>query len=584
MREKTTNINSFWFIVRQQMISQSSTKLLCAAGDSQSLNKGRNVLLQSFGGARIRPVNRITGRSSSTTSWTQAIGATVLDRYGTRSSGDQPRRLNEREEKEIDGERKRTSQNNTLDQESSQQNSSVLFNTAANGTAVELALRGYTWAGQLVHGIQRWWTQLEEERWRPMGALERARRFPNAMMALVVDDIVRYQTIIEAKNTAMNSWKVESEVASGRRTRLVGGGSKPLQALSKGERAHALSLLLPESREYHYGDGLDQLLSLTSKDHRMTHSTIMPWRQRQQQQQTIEDLSRLTPLILLWIPPILGFIPTILAIAAPQTFTRHFHNRYEVLQYSLIEEQQRRNEFTAVLGEGFGANSKELLERISHFFVSTPRGGENRTDQLAIAINDPIGLYETLFEFSSVFHRGRLAVCSSLDELPARYLQRLSVAMGTQSIGIPSVNQMMASVTPAPILRSQIRKGLFNLVESDALLLVEGHDQSKCESLTDQEVFDACLERNFPIALTGDIGKGPEVVNYNAMRRDLTDHMQYMASVHQHVLDKMLMRRNEQPSKERQDIHALSETSKERLGMFTVHIGILREHFKRQRN
>ena len=566
------------------MISQSSTKLLCAAGDSQSLNKGMNVLLQSFGGARIRPVNRITGRSSSTTSWTQAIGATVLDRYGTRSSGDQPRRLNEREEKEIDGERKRTSRNNALDQESGQQNSSVLFNTAANGTAVELALRGYTWAGQLVHGIQRWWTQLEEERWRPMGALERARRFPNAMMALVVDDIVRYQTIIEAKNTAMNSWKVESEVSSGRRTRLVGGGSKPLQVLSKGERAHALSLLLPESREYHYGDGLDQLLSLTSKDHRMTHSTIMPWRQRQQQQQTIEDLSRLTPLILLWIPPILGFIPTILAIAAPQTFTRHFHNRYEVLQYSLIEEQQRRNEFTAVLGEGFGANSKELLERISHFFVSTPRGGENRTDQLAIAINDPIGLYETLFEFSSVFHRGRLAVCSSLDELPARYLQRLSVAMGTQSIGIPSVNQMMASVTPAPILRSQIRKGLFNLVESDALLLVEGHDQSKCASLTDQEVFDACLERNFPIALTGDIGKGPEVVNYNAMRRDLTDHLQYMASVHQHVLDKMLMRRNEQPSKERQDIHALSETSKERLGMFTVHIGILREHFKRQRN
>ena len=422
-----------------------------------------------------------------------------------------------------------------------------------------------------VNRVERWWFKLLDEKWRPMTPLERARRFPEAMMALAIRDTVQYQNIVDAKNTRRNAWTTNAP------RNALWATSKPLHLISEQERAQVLSLLLAENREFHYGDDL----SKDDKGQRI--ATRVPWRQQYQQRLPVEDLGRLGPLILLWIPPIVGFIPTILSIAAPQVFTRHFHNAYEIVKYSLIEEQQRRQEFPAVLQKGLSSASTQSLHRLQTFFSKIPLSNDDNQTNLSMTafVQNPVGLYEALFGSSSVFQqRNSKALFSSLDDLPAPHIRHLALATGVyQSLRIPYLNQFMASMTPTALLRSQLRKILFTMVEEDAQLIVEGHERAQCTSLTDQEVLDACLMRNLPIVLDDEIERGPEVVQYHSMRLNLTDHLQCMASVYKHVLDTMRRQQGLAGELDQLEVHSLSESTKERLGMFAIHTAILRQEF-----
>jgi hypothetical protein len=73
------------------------------------------------------------------------------------------------------------------------------------------------------------------------------------------------------------------------------------------------------------------------------------------------------------------------------------------------------------------------------------------------------------------------------------------------------------------LLRSQVNRLSEIVCHDDALLLEEGHHCTHCQSLTDEEVSDACLLRGLPVNMddhTADV-----------RRQFLTDHLNMIADV-----------------------------------------------------
>lgn len=399
--------------------------------------------------------------------------------------------------------------------------------------------------------------------WRGMTAIERARHFPAAVGQLY-EDCVQYQSIEDALRTPTNVWhQTDTE---GTRYSL--------------HRKEALSLLSPGSSNFHHGDDIHNSKANKSKN---SSSPMLPWRQCVQQRQLVQDVTRVMIPLILWIPPIVGFIPTLLAVVAPRVaFTRHFHNDFEVVQFAIVDQEQRRVEFSRIV-QLLCQNSNHLYwnQYYSLYFSVTER------DAAGPLLLDAIGLYKAMFEESSPFHRSRLSGYVGLDDLPSNYVSHLALALGLyQSLPGPFLNEFMGKwVVPTFFLRAQVRKALYAMAEEDAQLLVEQQDQLHCRNLTDQEVLDACLMRNLPIVLvqehnggregTGQtlqeaLSRGPGVVDYSEMRKCLTQHLDTIAIVSEEVVKNVeIQHKGERPERQ-------SEIAKELTGLFAAHLSILR--------
>ena len=417
--------------------------------------------------------------------------------------------------------------------------------------------------------------------WRPMTPLERIQRFPLAMKALA-DNWQLHQYIVDASNSRpMNAWTRGRT----RKTSLVrtGDGDVTAETNNHGSSSSAistestLSMLLPGSHEFNHGD--DNAGGEKKQDVSDTPAAVLPWRQQVQKRQAVEDMSNMAGLALLWIPPIVGWIPTILAVVAPrQAYTRHFHSPYEVVQFAMMEQNQRFDAFDAVL-QRLCPGSEHLLEsHLKHFFSS------DQHDSAGPLLNDPMGLYNTLFEEYSPFHKSRLAGLSCLEELPVSYAQNLALAMGIgQSLPTSFYWKKIVTkiLTPIPLLRNILRHALYALVEDDVLLIRDGHHLHNCTSLTNEEVVHCCRMRNLPIATVNgqdDIALGQHVLDYDAMRQSLANHLHSMENVIS-VVTKQVQAQN--PSI-RQELRA--EMAKERLGLFAAHVSILRYGYNKKKH
>uniref|UniRef100_A0A7S3DXE5 Letm1 RBD domain-containing protein n=1 Tax=Entomoneis paludosa TaxID=265537 RepID=A0A7S3DXE5_9STRA len=404
-------------------------------------------------------------------------------------------------------------------------------------------------------------TETEAALWRGMTPVERAQQFPLAVWELW-EDCIECQNIVDATKTPRNAWTAHSNINT--------------------NQQH-LSLLLPGSSQFYHGDDLESLRGVPPN---------LPWRQYVQQRQLVQDVTRVLIPLLVWIPPIIGWIPTILAVAAPrQAFTRHFHNAFEQVQFALLEQEQRQVEYESVI--------RFLCQESSHLFwdqyhFNYFEHDAQESSPVGPQLRDPVGLYHAIFESSSPFNRSRLAgQQGGLDDLPAKYVRHLAMALGLyQSLPGPHVNQVVGkSLVPVALLRAQVRRALFRMVEEDAQLLADGHDQEEMSRLTDQEVVNACVRRNLPIVLAGEentsipikanvskaqaiLLQGPHVVDYQEMRRNLTRHLQYISDVSHEVVSHVEIHYVDKRPEER------SEIAKERLGMFAVHVPILQHGYK----
>jgi len=209
--------------------------------------------------------------------------------------------------------------------------------------------------------------------------------------------------------------------------------------------------------------------------------TGVPRRAFQQQRQLRADVSAMLPLILLYIPPIVGFIPPLLAAFCPrQVLTRHFHNDFEIRAYAEQESRQRM------------ASYEGLAQCIP---MSSP--------------HDAVRLYRTVFAASADHDRVR-----SVQALSRDHLIHLSLSIGIHQHLPHWMSTTLNQSSPSWYLRQHIARVGQMVTQDDAILLQEGYD-----NLTDIEVMDACLMRGLPIDAS--------------MRESLRDHLETIAAVRQ---------------------------------------------------
>ena len=147
----------------------------------------------------------------------------------------------------------------------------------------------------------------------PMTIMERTKRFPVAVQQLYKDWML-YRNIEDASRTPLNAWTVNHPL------------HKPAE----------IDTMLLTSNTTHVG-----LISLTNDT--IPRPGRIPRRQLEHQRRLRQDLAVVSPLVLVWLLPIIGYLPMILAFIAPrQVLSRHFWNDYEIHYYRQIELEQRR--------------------------------------------------------------------------------------------------------------------------------------------------------------------------------------------------------------------------------------------------
>ncbi|KAG7347786.1 LETM1-like protein [Nitzschia inconspicua] len=315
---------------------------------------------------------------------------------------------------------------------------------------------------------------------RPQTPWERFKNFPKGVKALL-KDCIRYKNIHDASKTPLNAWTINS----------------PLKR--PGDRGRGFFLYENEIRPGR-----------------------IPRRQFEQQRQLQHDFRIMIPLILVWIPPIIGFVPPILAMMAPrQVMSRQFNNEYEALYFNEIEYNQRKLAFMD-LGKMFWSNFPAIDLRKGYF--------QECPEDLAGPILDGMFLYSAFClknpDPGSSFQLTCGEAWTSIRELPRDYLVKLCLSIGVCQQWPEWMSRRIVSFAPTLFLWRQVERISAIVCHDDALLLEEGHDLNMCESLTDQEVADACLMRALPVSLQ----------HTSQQRREmLTNHLQMIANVKRHM-------------------------------------------------
>lgn len=336
-----------------------------------------------------------------------------------------------------------------------------------------------------------------------MTALERAKEFPKGVKKLF-QACLTYKNIHDASRTPLNAWTIDHPFRQHKPKRVF-------------------SIYQDEVRPGR-----------------------IPRRQFEQQRRLRSDIICMMPLVILWIPPIIGYLPMILFVMAPrQVLSRQFHNDYEVRHYAELEYYQRRQDYPA-LADLFFRLAMLGQQDGRHVEIDSAESDE------AGPVMDALPFYSVFANRSGITHQYRLrrGVLATLDMLPREYIVQLALAVGVNQSLPKGMAVRLTGWMPSVWLRYQIHRVATAVVEDDTLLLLEDHDENGCADLTEIEVMDACLMRGLPVGISTD-----------KMRVCLTNHLKMIASV-----------------KERLPSGSMTEG----FGLFTMHLAVLRYYFKQR--
>lgn len=367
---------------------------------------------------------------------------------------------------------------------------------------------------------------------RPMTMGERIRYFPIGAKELMKDCML-YKNIHDASRTRLNAWTIKHPFL-----RNTNGRSDGVIQEQNGFMIH--------NNEIRPGR--------------------IPRRQYEEQRRLEQDISFMIPLLLLWIPPIIGYLPLILAVGAPrQVLTRQFFNDYEIRWYALLEDQQRRRVFPQIQELFWNQVTTERSSRNLGLLGGTSAATQRESDA-AGPIIDPLFLYPVFADPSlstsgeityadSEHHVNKLlpgalhSILTNTATPPDKYLVPLALAIGiNQNLPAWLSESLTMYLLPNRWLRMRIRRQAIAVAEDDWLLLLEGHDQNECQSLRPFEVQDACLMRGLPVN-----------VSEEDMRECLTNHLKMIASVRGRLR---------------------KPPTTVDFGLFTLHLSIIRDYFK----
>jgi hypothetical protein len=135
-----------------------------------------------------------------------------------------------------------------------------------------------------------------------------------------------------------------------------------------------------------------------------------------------------------------------------------------------------------------------------------------------------------------------------ISSYPRDHVVTLALAAGVNQNWPSEIAIPLTRLCPTRWIRQEILRKAADIVDDDELLLEEGHDLNGCETLTDLEVLDACLNRGLPLN-----------VSYAEMRRCLTHHLRMIGEITSEFPD---------------------EADTEGFKLFTLHLAPLRQHLK----
>lgn len=274
------------------------------------------------------------------------------------------------------------------------------------------------------------------------------------------------------------------------------------------------------------------MISLTPPRH-------VTYREHDEQRRLKDDVRKVGPVVLLWIPPGIGYLAMFLVILAPrQALSRQFYNRYEKELYASIEYRQCKRHFRALAEQVFGS------VMVNVHSLDIPVTGQDAAGPTVDLVAFYSVFSDTAESVDSRLPAGKLA---HLEAYPREHLTSLALANGLYQSFPDPLSRLFAYL--CPWLRSEVRR-IANLVGTDdKLLLEEAYDSNGCESLTDQEVLDACLMRGLPVT-----------VSYAEMRECLTNHLTMIRALQESLPN--------------------SHTTPEGLKLFTLHLSALRYYLR----
>ena len=232
------------------------------------------------------------------------------------------------------------------------------------------------------------------------------------------------------------------------------------------------------------------------------------FREHDEQRRLKDDLRKVGPVIVLWIPPGIGYIAMLLVILAPrQALSRQFYNGYEKELYASIEYRQCKSNFRALAEHVFGSimvnvHSLDIpvhgQDAAGPILDLTPYYLVFSADVNKQSVND-----------ARLLPAGKLA---HLETYPREHLISLALANGLYQSYPDFLSRLFAVC--CPWLCGEVRRISSLIATDDYLLLEEAYESNGCESMTDQETLDACLMRGLPVT-----------VSYAEMRLCLTNHL-----------------------------------------------------------
>lgn len=369
-----------------------------------------------------------------------------------------------------------------------------------------------------------------------MTLMERAKRFPVAVQQ-IYKDWQLYRNIDDASHTKLNAWTL----------------NHPLRPSTNLSNATVASFVSDAGKQ---------------------RAGLVPRRMMEHQRRLKQDLAIVSPLVLIWLLPIIGYLPMILAFVAPrQVLSRHFWNEHEIQLYRQVELEQRKLAYAKVADMFFQNVANQVTDAMAldrAILRSDRDAGGPLLDldplyEIFIAQDDDTQAKTHSSNASSSFS------LVSLNRLPRDYLVQLSLAIGIHQ-RLPSYWAiMLTQFTLSYVLKLRITHIAQAVARDDAMLLLEranlSHDLSDwMAQLTDEEVRDASLLRGLPV--NGSLAD---------MRLCLNNHLDMVQPMHQRILQGLEQKEHQDGESHAHDTPELQQ----RLGLLTLHIPLLRSYFQK---
>jgi hypothetical protein len=247
----------------------------------------------------------------------------------------------------------------------------------------------------------------------------------------------------------------------------------------------------------------------------------IPRRQLEEEQQVYSDLKIVLPVVLLWLPPVIGNFPLILVLFFPRQFLcRQFLNTYEQEYFAVLECQQRQkyyNQLSVYISSSTHSLDQSDGEQYLHHDSAGP-------------IGDLTSYWDAWTGIQSDSH-----------------WQTLALAMGYAQRFPPPIPEVSATISRLWIRRS-VQKIANRIGLDDRNCIDENYHLDMCHGMTDDEVREACRLRGLPVH-----------ISYEEMRECMTNHLI--------LVDNLRQKRGK-------------ETSEEKMNLFLLHLPAIRKTWK----